>query len=62
MYHKVSDPCDLSRDRVCPMKCTEVNSTTADGADCTLCDCQGNVIIIATTTTTTVTTIQSKCW
>lgn len=41
-YHMVHDPCDLSSDGVCPMKCTEKTGVKPDGRNCTMCDCQGN--------------------
>lgn len=44
-YHKVSDPCDMSRDRVCPVKCQEVKSTKPNGDVCTECNCQGNAVL-----------------
>ncbi|XP_060595098.1 uncharacterized protein LOC132749385 [Ruditapes philippinarum] len=45
-YHKISDPCFLSRDGVCPMKCTETKSVKADGSKCTMCDCKGAAVLI----------------
>ncbi|KAL4216792.1 hypothetical protein ACF0H5_024513 [Mactra antiquata] len=45
-YHKVSDPCDMVSDRVCPMKCTERPSIKPDGTTCTVCDCQGAAVLI----------------
>jgi hypothetical protein len=46
-YHKISDPCFLSRDGVCPMKCTETKSVKADGSKCTMCDCNGKITFIS---------------
>ena len=40
-YHKVSDPCSVSRDRMCPWACAEVKSTDSHGHSCTMCDCKG---------------------
>ncbi|XP_045183770.2 uncharacterized protein LOC123542157 [Mercenaria mercenaria] len=45
-YHKISDPCVLSRDGVCPMKCTETQSVKQDGSHCTMCDCKGAAVLI----------------